>query len=623
MQTLAVGLLLAQAPTVAMNNLRLLALSLTTAFASGVLAQDVSLQQAFPALRFERPVDFQQAGGLLFVVEQQGIIKVFDHDPAASQVSVFLDIRSKVSRRGNEEGLLGLAFSPNYSISGIFYVYYSRSNAMRSILARYRRSPMDERAADPTSEEVLMTVEQPYRNHNGGQIAFGPDGYLYIGLGDGGSGGDPLGHGQNRATLLGSILRIDVSTTPYGIPPDNPFVGNTSGYREEIWAWGLRNPWRFSFDEPTGRLYLADVGQDAWEEIDIIVKGNNYGWRIMEGPACFQPPSGCSQSGLTLPVHSYPLDGGRRSVTGGYVYRSTSVPSLQGKYIYADYINGVVWALDTDSTAQNRELKDTSYNIASFGRDAYGEVYALAFNGRIYRFKPAPLQMVSTVEDQAYSVGSPIMPLVLPGATGGVVPYSYRLSESPPPGLVLDEATRTISGTPTGAMPSTSYSWKATDRMGTTASTYFTIRVHEATVREAEPPPTGVMVHGQRPQPFFAHDGHRGRPGPQCAGCRYRAGPLGANGPHCAFAPVGGRSAAAHPGEHVPTCRAAPTCIASSWIPELCAIYEPASCFRCADPFQSRNTLAAAKRKSSTCSALATSSLTVGAASAFHQPKSL
>ncbi len=468
-------------------------------------AQTVQLEMAFPSLQFERPVDLQQAGDLLFVVEQRGIIWVFDRDPAVSAATEFLDIRSRVSRGGNEEGLLGLAFAPDYTTSGDFYVYYSARSPRRSIVARYRRSASDVRAADATSEDVLLTVAQPYSNHNGGQLAFGPDdGYLYIGLGDGGSGGDPLNHGQNRTTLLGSLLRIDVSTTPYGIPADNPFTGNTDGYKEEIWAWGLRNPWRFSFDTATGRLYLADVGQNAWEEVDVIVKGGNYGWRTMEGPACFRPPANCNRAGLELPEHAYASNGAPRSITGGYVYRSTSVPELVGRYLYGDYVEGTIWGMGTDSTAQNTELLDTSLNIASFGQDAYGEVYILAFDGRIYRFAPAPLDLNDAVDNQMYTVGMPVGPVALPGATGGMVPYSFALTPDLPPGLHFDSDANSISGTPSAPLTATSYTWEVTDHAGHTALAVFTITVAESTGRARTPSPvTGVRVHGTVPNPSW------------------------------------------------------------------------------------------------------------------------
>ena len=470
--------------------------------ASGAWAQSVPVEQVFSALRFERPVDLQHAGDLLFLVEQRGMIYVFDNDPAVAQATEFLDIRTKVSRASNEEGLLGLAFAPDYATSGDFYVYYSARSPRRSVIARYARSAADNRKADASSEEILLTVAQPYGNHNGGQLAFGPDNYLYIGLGDGGSAGDPQGHGQDRTTLLGSLLRIDVSTTPYSIPSDNPFEGNTSGYKEEIWAWGLRNPWRFSFDAPTGRLYAADVGQNSYEEVDTITAGGNYGWNTMEGPECYRPSSGCNRSGLQLPVHSYASGGQARSVTGGYVYHSTSVPSLQGKYIYADYVEGTIWAWDPTGSPQNTQVADTQYNISSFGQDRYGEVFILAFNGRIYRFSPAALKLNAMVEDQTLILRMPITPVVLPGATGGVVPYTYALSPDLPPGLSFDPGSRTITGTPTSLVPAATYTWEAADQAGRTASTDFNITIVESTGRGEEAPGLGILVHGNTPNPF-------------------------------------------------------------------------------------------------------------------------
>jgi glucose/arabinose dehydrogenase len=245
-------------------------------------------------LSFSRPVDLQDPGdgsGRLFIVEQAGVILVFQNSPGASSAEVFLDIRPLVDNAGNEEGLLGLAFHPDYGDNGLFFVNYTASGPDCTVIARYRPDPRDTWRADPDSAQEILSFEQPFSNHNGGQLAFGPDGYLYIAVGDGGSGGDPLGHAQNRSTLLGSLLRIDVDSPsggrPYGIPPDNPFAGNTQGWREEIFAYGLRNPWRFSFDPPTGRLWAADVGQNAYEKIDLIVSGGNYGWNLMEGNHCY------------------------------------------------------------------------------------------------------------------------------------------------------------------------------------------------------------------------------------------------------------------------------------------------------------------------------------------------
>ncbi len=350
----------------------------------------LQLEEAFPSLRFSRPVDFQIPGdgsGRIFVVEQAGVIRVLDNRSDAGSADVFLDIRSRVRDQGNEEGLLGLAFHPNFATNGYFYVDYTASSPRRTVVARYRVDPNDPDRALPGSETIILQVNQPYSNHNGGQIVFGPDGYLYVALGDGGSGGDPHDHGENPATLLGSILRIDVDGgSPYAIPSDNPFAGDTQGRREEIYAYGLRNPWRISFDSSTGQLWAADVGQNLYEEVNIIEKGANYGWDVMEGLHCYEPSTGCNQTGLTLPVWEYSHDLGI-SITGGFVYRGAMAPSLAGRYVFADYGTGRIWALAWDgSRAQVEEIMDTSLAISSFGVDAQEELYALAFNGRIYRF---------------------------------------------------------------------------------------------------------------------------------------------------------------------------------------------------------------------------------------------
>lgn len=354
------------------------------------------LESAFPHLRFTRPVDLQHPGDgtdRVFVVEQPGVIKVFENTAAVSTAKVFLDIQDRVNDSGEEEGLLGLAFHPNYENNGYFYVDYTAANPRRTVVARYTVSRTEPDQADKNSELVLLEISQPFSNHNGGQIAFGPDGYLYIAMGDGGSGGDPYGNGQNLKTLLGKILRIDVDNPAagryYGIPSDNPFVNNTSGYKEEIYAYGLRNPWRFSFDPVTGWLWAADVGQNRIEEVDIIEKGKNYGWNIMEGSDCYNPPSGCNMTGLVKPIWEYNHDVGN-SITGGYVYRGMTVPQLVGTYICADYISGRIWSLHYDgiNPVVNTELLDTRLFISSFGIDKNNELYLCAFDGKIYRFKP-------------------------------------------------------------------------------------------------------------------------------------------------------------------------------------------------------------------------------------------
>ena len=358
--------------------------------------QKMSVEVAFPNLSFSRMVYLTHAGDgtdRIFLLLQQGIVLVFSNKEDVSKADVFLDISEKVNDAGNEEGLLGLAFDPEYKNNGYFYVYYSAIPPRRSVISRFSVNTNDSNKADPSSELVIMEVAQPYSNHNGGNIIFGPDKYLYIGLGDGGSAGDPHGHGQNRGTLLGSILRIDVSSPSrqgrYKIPSDNPFVG-IAGTRGEIWAYGLRNPWRFSFDRVTGLLWAGDVGQDGYEEVDIIEKGGNYGWNIMEGSHCFPLlVSNCNRNGLKLPIAEYSHDDGC-SITGGFVYRGSKLRFLYGAYVYGDYCSGKVWALRYDGAriTEHIEIASTTLSISSFGEDEKGESYILSFDGRIYRFKP-------------------------------------------------------------------------------------------------------------------------------------------------------------------------------------------------------------------------------------------
>jgi glucose/arabinose dehydrogenase len=350
---------------------------------------------AFPQLSFTRPVDLQSPADntdRIFVVEQAGVISVFPNEKNISAKETFLDIRDKVDDQGNEEGLLGLGFHPDYKTNGYFYVNYTAENPDRTVISRFKVSAGNADQADRASELELLTFEQPYSNHNGGQVSFGPDGFLYIAVGDGGSGGDPQDNGQNRSTLLGTILRIDVNKQEngkaYGIPSANPFANNSNGYREEIYAYGLRNPWRFSFDAANGRLWTGDVGQNAYEEIDIIEKGGNYGWNAMEGNHCFEPKSGCDRSALKLPIHEYGRDEGI-SVTGGFVYRGPTLKGLEGKYIYADYGTHRIWALDhTDlSNPVNTQLLEADFAISSFGVDQDDELYLCGFDGKIHRLE--------------------------------------------------------------------------------------------------------------------------------------------------------------------------------------------------------------------------------------------
>ncbi|GAB4281184.1 MAG: PQQ-dependent sugar dehydrogenase [Coriobacteriia bacterium] len=347
---------------------------------------EVKLTEAWSG--FEQPVLLTHAGdgsGRSFVVELTGRVMVIE-DGKPLPVP-FLDIAHLVST-GGERGLFAIAFPPDFGDTGRFYVDYT-DRAGDSVVARYRVSA-DPNVADPGSAEIILRVKQPFANHNGGQIAFGPDGYLYIGLGDGGSGGDPQNNGQNLGTLLGTILRVDVSTpTGYAVPDDNPFIGR-AGAKPEIWDYGLRNPWRFSFDARTGDLYIADVGQNAWEELNVEPPGRggrNYGWRLYEGTHPYPPGSdAASTDGLTMPVVEYPRDAGK-SITGGFVYRGERSRELDGVYFYADYVSGRVWALTRSADGwRNVQVAETGMPIAGFGQDAEGEVYVLDVgSGTVYR----------------------------------------------------------------------------------------------------------------------------------------------------------------------------------------------------------------------------------------------
>lgn len=353
----------------------------------------ISVVDAYPTLSFSSPVGLYAPTdntSYIFIVEQTGQIQVITTNTTSVSNHVFLDLSAKILY-GGEQGLLGLAFHPNYSSNGYFYVDYTADTPRRTVIARYTVDSGNPTQADPSSEQIILEVEQPEANHNGGQIAFGPDGYLYIGLGDGGGAGDPSNHAQNRSTLLGAILRINVDTgSPYTVPSSNPFFGNSQGFQPEIFAYGLRNPWRFSFDTLTGALWLGDVGQGLWEEIDIIEKGNNYGWNRMEGNHCYNPGINCNTTGLELPVYEYDHAIGR-SITGGYVYRGTQIPSLYGWYIYGDYATGVIWALNLSSSQPpvNIEVASTNLLISSFGVDAAGELYFTAFDDHIYLLRTA------------------------------------------------------------------------------------------------------------------------------------------------------------------------------------------------------------------------------------------
>ncbi len=468
----------------------------------------VALEVAFPELRFTRPVDLQHEGQQLFVVEQAGRIWTFENDPTVTERHLFLDIRDRVRTSNNEEGLLGLAFHPDYATNGYFYVYYSASSPRRTVLARYSASAGNTLQADKDSESVLLAVQQPAGNHNGGQIAFGPDSLLYIAFGDGGGANDTFRNGQDRTSLLGTIARIDVNQSPYGIPADNPFAGSTV-FREEIYAWGLRNPWRFSFDRATGILYAGDVGQNAIEEIDVITKGGNYGWNIMEGGRCFRPPIGCDQSGLIAPILEYNHPGMPASVTGGYVYRGPGVPDLVGWYLFADYVDGRLWGLvyDGNTVTHNALLLNSRLTISSFGIDHAGEVYLLAFDGFVYRLLATggKLGFEAFAKDLSFVQGVTISDVVFPAARGGTTPYTYSIAPALPEGLAFDASTRTISGTPADSLAPVSFEYAATDASGRNGALSFTLEIKGSPRLTRDPPldplPSFVL-HGNHPNPF-------------------------------------------------------------------------------------------------------------------------
>lgn len=376
----------------------------------------VKVERAFPNLQWPedltgaeegvarevRPIVVTGAGdgtNRVFIATQWGTIHVIPNNQQVSQPAMFLDIRKQVApfAKNNEEGFLGLAFHPKYHENGEFFVYYTalptEEKPNWSVISRFRVSKDDPNQADPNSEEVIMTIDQPYGNHNGGTLVFGPDGYLYVGLGDGGAANDPHMNGQNLQALLGKILRIDVDRKDggknYAIPKDNPFVEFPKLARPEIWAYGIRNIWRMSFDRETGDCWAGDVGQDLWEEVDFIVKGGNYGWNLREGKHKFGPGGVGPEKRLIEPVVEYHHDVGK-SITGGNVYRGKRAPSLRGGYLYGDYVSGLMWAMwydkEAKQTTANRPIKSNGLPIMTYGEDDNGEVYWTTNNGQIFWF---------------------------------------------------------------------------------------------------------------------------------------------------------------------------------------------------------------------------------------------
>lgn len=355
---------------------------------------------------FERPVFVTSppdGTGRLFVVEQTGTIRVLPSSAApggrpwtAKSAEVFLDVTGLLHSSQGEMGLLGLAFHPQFKTNGQLFIAYT-AKGLKDAVARYRVDTQTGKVIASSAETILL-LDDPAGNHNGGMLAFGPDGHLYVGTGDGGGGNDQFGNGRDMSSLLAKMLRIDVGGVdearkkPYRVPPDNPFVGKP-GYAPEIWQVGLRNPWRYSFDRATGDLWIADVGQNRFEMVHFAPAGKggqDFGWSIVEASHCFRPKTGCDKSGLTLPVHEYPHPTGC-SVTGGYVYRGKQVPALVGRYLFSDYCTGKLWSLKRapDGTVIHETLLDTKKQISSFGEDAAGEIYLVDHQGSILRLRGA------------------------------------------------------------------------------------------------------------------------------------------------------------------------------------------------------------------------------------------
>lgn len=362
-------------------------------------AQDISIELF--AQGFNSPVELSHAGDQrVFVVEQNGKIKILNSDGSVNSLP-FLDLSDLVST-GGERGLLGLAFAPDYPETGRFYVNYTDVDG-NSVIARYHVSS-DPDIAD-TAAEILLTYEQPFTNHNGGSLHFGDDGYLWISTGDGGSGGDPFGNGQNTEVLLGKLLRIDVSGESYAIPPDNPFV---EGSAPEIWAYGLRNPWKFSFDRETGELLIADVGQNQYEEVNrepANAAGLNYGWRCYEGNNPYNTTGCGSPDDMIFPIAVYSHSNGRCSITGGYVYRGNKFYNLVGKYIFGDYCSGEIGWIDQDNNLEF--VLNTGINLTSFGQDAEGELYVLG-SGKVYKIKGLEMGIGQVEKDKISVYPNPV-----------------------------------------------------------------------------------------------------------------------------------------------------------------------------------------------------------------------
>ncbi len=440
------------------------------AFASLVIFNNVQAQTPTIAVTqfatgFTSPVGMEHCGDdRLFVVQQRGLIRILNTN-ATINSAAFLDITSLVNSTGDERGLLGLAFHPNYANNGYFYVNYTRSSDGATRISRFTRNPADPNDALENSEVNLLTIAQPYSNHNGGQIRFGPDGYLYIGMGDGGSADDPNGNGQNLTALLGKMLRIDVDNgSPYGIPSTNPYATSAT-YKKEIWAYGMRNPWRFNFDRCTGDLWIGDVGQDYYEEVDFQAAsstgGQNYGWRCREGlhacPTC--NTSGCGTTGFTDPVYEYTHSTPNGcSITGGFVYRGGIYGGLFGWYLFTDYCSGRIWGTYSNGSGgwNTTILGDFLTNqYTSFGEDYLGELYLMGrYNGRIYKISESTCLPTAYICEGDLQVceGSEV-PITATYGFGNT--YQWSLNGNDIPDATSDSYLATVAGTYTVTVTNT------------------------------------------------------------------------------------------------------------------------------------------------------------------------
>ena len=407
------------------------------------------------------PIDLKHCGDdRLFVADRAGIIYVINAD-GTLRVTPFLSIPSKISSTNSEEGFLGIVFSPNYKTSGKFYVDYTAiiAGQLTSVVEEYKVSAADSNVADLSYALIILTQLQPFSNHNGGNLMFGKDGYLYINLGDGGSGGDPYGNGQNKKTFLGKILRIDVSNSsiaqPYVVPASNPFYNDTTpGIKKEIWAYGVRNPWRSSVDRLTGDLWIADVGQNAVEEIDYQpandAGGRNYGWNIMEGKSCYIPATGCNSAGLSLPIYDYPHTLGF-AVTGGYLYRSAQSKSLFGMYIFADYVSGWIDGIRQSGSVLSGNVThlidaaQASGNPVSFGEDMYGDQYIL-FNGNTTVYKLQDTSYLRRPKAYFTPIDQGTGSFLLQGLQGKDLTYQWLKNNLIIPGATSPDYTTSVTG---------------------------------------------------------------------------------------------------------------------------------------------------------------------------------